>query len=326
MNQEQSQRLHRPVEVALAGGVPAAEVAPRFFFVTGAHKSGTSWTYWILTAHPEVFCTDEAYFVGREFSVESWLNEPAFLGWVNSPDAKVNWTKDLDDRTLAAAARRGMVESVMKLRARPGARMIGDKTPAKYMEHVEQLHEIFPDAKLVHIIRDGRDVAVSAMFHHFRAPDRWAFDTEEEMNRAIAYWVRKEGDAVPLFAGPGLWAAAHEWGLCAGKRVEARKLFGDAYIEIRYEDMLLDPRREMTRVFGAMGVDARAEVVNDCVDRNQFEYLTGRKPGEESRSEFIRKGVAGDWRNYFNENNKKLFKNVAGRWLIELGYEKDDNW
>lgn len=302
------------------------EPAAKFFFVTGAHKSGTSWTYWILTSHPEVYCTDEAYFVGRDFSVDCWLNEAGLLSWVESPDARVNWTKDLDNKVAIAAAKRGMVEAIMKLKARPGARLIGDKTPAKYMEHVEKLHEIFPDAKLVHIIRDGRDVAVSSMFHHFRAPDRWAFESDEQMNKAIAYWLRKEGDPVPLFTKPGLWAAAYEWSLCAGKRVEARKLYGDSYIEIRYEDMLKEPHAVMTRVFKALEVDSTPQTVNDCVERNQFEYLTGRKPGEESRSAFIRKGVAGDWRNYFSEEDKRTFKNVAGRWLIELGYEQDDNW
>ncbi|MCC6677687.1 MAG: sulfotransferase [Phycisphaerales bacterium] len=300
--------------------------AQRFFFVTGAHKSGTSWTYWILTSHPEVFCTDEAYFIGREFSVNTWLNEPGFLSWVNSPDARVNWTNGLEDRALIAAAKRGMIESVMKVRARPGAKLIGDKTPAKYMEHVEQLHEIFPDAKLVHIIRDGRDVAVSAMFHHFRAPDRWAFKSDEEMNRAVAYWKRGEGEPVPLFAGPGLWAAAHEWGLCAGKRVAARELYGDSYIEIRYEDMLKDPHAVMARVFTALDIQSDPRLIAECVNRNQFEQLTGRKPGQESRAEFIRKGVSGEWRQYFSPGDKKVFKEVAGRWLIELGYEKDDNW
>lgn len=325
MNHEQV--ATRPVAVPfVARSDPRPGPAPRFFFVTGAHKSGTSWTYWILTSHPEVYCTDEAYFIGKEISVDTWLNEPGFLNWVESPDASVNWTKGLDRRELVAAAKRGMVESIMKLRARPGAKLIGDKTPAKYMENVEQLHEIFPDAKLVHIIRDGRDVAVSSMFHHFRATDRWAFDTEEEMNRAVAYWLRQEGERVPLFSGPGIWAAAHEWALCAGKRVQARELYGDSYIEIRYEDMLADPHAVMARVFKALDVDSDPAIVHHCVHRNQFEYLTGRKPGQEARNEFIRKGVSGEWREYFTEGNKKIFKEIAGRWLIELGYEQDDNW
>lgn len=316
-----------PVEVPhLMPPEPPWRPAPRFFFVTGAHKSGTSWTYWILTSHPEVFCTDEAYFVGRNFSVDAWLNEPGFLSWVNSPDAKVNWTNGLEDRALINAAKRGMVEAVMKLRARPKAKLIGDKTPSKYMEHVEKLHEIFPDAKLVHIIRDGRDVAVSSMFHHFRAPDRWAFSSEEEMNRAVAYWRRQEGEPVPLFTKPGLWNAAHEWGLCAGKRAVARELYGDSYIEIRYEDMLEDPHAVMSRVFTALDIESDPRLIAECVDRNKFEVLTGRKPGQESRDAFIRKGVAGDWRHYFTPKDKEAFKAVAGQWLIDLGYEKDNNW
>lgn len=298
----------------------------RFFFVTGAHKSGTSWTYWILTSHPEVFCTDEAYFLGREFSVDAWLNEPGFLSWVDSPDARVNWTNGLDNRDLINAAKRGMVEAVMKLRARPEARLVGDKTPSKYMECVDELHAIFPDAKLVHIVRDGRDVAVSSMFHHFRAANRWAFQSDEEMERAINYWRNNQGDPVPLFARPGLWAAAHEWGLCAGKRGRARELYGDGYIEIRYEDMLRDPHAVMSRVFTALDIQSDPRLIAECVNRNKFEALTGRKPGQEARGEFIRKGVSGEWRQYFTPADKEVFKAVAGQWLIDLGYEKDNNW
>jgi hypothetical protein len=39
-----------------------------------------------------------------------------------------------------------------------------------------------------------------------------------------------------------------------------------------------------------------------------------------------RKGIAGDWKNVFTEQNKQDFKAAAGELLIELGYEEDDNW
>lgn len=40
----------------------------------------------------------------------------------------------------------------------------------------------------------------------------------------------------------------------------------------------------------------------------------------------FRKGVAGEWKAHFNEEHKRIFKNIAGQLLIDLGYEKDFNW
>ena len=52
----------------------------------------------------------------------------------------------------------------------------------------------------------------------------------------------------------------------------------------------------------------------------------GRKAGDEDRSSFIRKGVAGDWVNHFTKDTSKLFQELAGDALLALGYEKDPEW
>lgn len=41
---------------------------------------------------------------------------------------------------------------------------------------------------------------------------------------------------------------------------------------------------------------------------------------------FERKGIAGDWKNHFNKESKKLFKEFSSKELIKLNYEKNDNW
>jgi hypothetical protein len=62
------------------------------------------------------------------------------------------------------------------------------------------------------------------------------------------------------------------------------------------------------------------------VSAASFEKLAGgRRRGQEAAS-FFRKGVAGDWKNVFTEQDKRNFKAAAGDLLIELGYEGDDDW
>jgi len=57
-----------------------------------------------------------------------------------------------------------------------------------------------------------------------------------------------------------------------------------------------------------------------------FEKQSGRKPREESTSRFMRKGIVRDWENHFSKQAAIIFNHYAGKELIRLGYEKDDNW
>jgi hypothetical protein len=96
---------------------------------------------------------------------------------------------------------------------------------------------------------------------------------------------------------------------------------------VRYEDLLERPYREVGRLLGFLGVDARESVVERCVDSASFEKLSrGRERGEEDPSSFYRKGIAGDWKNYFTEEDRRVFKEEAGELLIRLGYEEDLDW
>ena len=54
--------------------------------------------------------------------------------------------------------------------------------------------------------------------------------------------------------------------------------------------------------------------------------MTKRESGVENRSSHLRKGVAGDWQNYFNAESREIFDYYAGHHLIRLGYEEDRSW
>ena len=57
-----------------------------------------------------------------------------------------------------------------------------------------------------------------------------------------------------------------------------------------------------------------------------FERQADRRPGEEDRSSFLRKGLVGDWRNHFSQQARKTFDWYAGGELLLLGYERDRSW
>ena len=70
-----------------------------------------------------------------------------------------------------------------------------------------------------------------------------------------------------------------------------------------------------------------AEALLGILYRNSFKVLAGgRSPGQTNEKSHYRKGVAGDWRNYFGPKHIDVFKERFGDLLIQLGYETDTSW
>jgi hypothetical protein len=193
-----------------------------------------------------------------------------------------------------------------------------------------------PQAKVIHIIRDGRDQAVSMMHHLWNRATvregRYDLEPEEVAKRNDFYKNRR----VPLADGEGIFTkdrlmtVAGYWAERVGKTVEdGPTLLGNRYTQVKYEDLLKKPEEEMRRLFEFLGADTSEETVYRCVKSADFEELSGRKRGSEDYElgwKKQRKGVAGDWKNVFTERDKAIYKEVAGDLLINLGYAKDNNW
>jgi hypothetical protein len=176
--------------------------------------------------------------------------------------------------------------------------------------------------RVVLMIRDPRDQLISRVFHIRRVQDHaWHERLKAvSMEEAISLCI-EGGDGVP------------------GTRtmIELTQTWLDNRINIvyvRYEELLAEPVKEFHRVVDYLGIEMTDALVESIVARNQFERLaTGKKFWKESRKQgqadpnsHFRKGITGDWQNYFNEDLKQKFKEAAGDKLIELGYEKDMNW
>ena len=55
--------------------------------------------------------------------------------------------------------------------------------------------------------------------------------------------------------------------------------------------------------------------------------MAGRSAGDNaSPTAKARKGIAGDWKNFFTQSDAELFLNIAGKQLVEAGYEANNDW
>jgi hypothetical protein len=97
---------------------------------------------------------------------------------------------------------------------------------------------------------------------------------------------------------------------------------------IRYEDLLEHDLEVLEPVLiDECALPVTRDQLRKAVLKNRFERLTrGRERGRENIQAHERKGVAGDWRNYFDDRVKEAFKERFGELLVATGYERDSNW
>jgi hypothetical protein len=321
------------------------ESAP-VFFVVGRAKSGTSWLMRLLNAHPEILCRGEGRFFGRDFIREdseeqdriqpsslyrAFLEAEYLQAWIE----RSVWTRgDGVEGHLINLTRMATHYFLTQRLTKSGKRIVGDKTPLVSADIISEASAIYPEAKVIHIIRDGRDIAISMVHHRWnRALDEggiYKLDPEEARRRE-AYRGSSEGTTKTgegLFTEKMIRSMANGWRKQIDETREGgRTLLGANYAEVKYEDLLERPEEETERLLEFLGAGADEETIRECVRAASFENWTdGRERGQEDSFSFFRKGVAGDWKNVFTEEDKHIFKEEAGDLLVELGYEKDGDW
>lgn len=160
-------------------------------------------------------------------------------------------------------------------------------------------------------IRDLRDVAVSWSFYALNRTHGWAY-------RSLA--GRSPAETLDYFIAEVL-PGYTQWSLGWWRRRHPERS-----LLVRYEDLLADTAGWMRRVFEHFELPVDDQRLLRIVEAHRFERVTGRARGQEDRASFNRKGVAGDWTNHFSPDQKRAFKETAGRALIELGYAQDMDW
>jgi hypothetical protein len=177
-------------------------------------------------------------------------------------------------------------------RLRPQGYLL-EKSPRNIL-YLERLRKLFPASKLIAIHRDGRDVVVSDRF----------------------FTADYHGQQFSFEKGVRNWRLD----------MESQMRASGELFTCSYEDLLGDGARVVKDLLGFLGLPAGDDVVSDLLERSSFRFYAGRDPGQEDRKRFYRKGVAGDWKNHFTDEQKDVFKQLAGDMLIALGYEKDLSW
>ena len=298
------------------------------FFVMGHARSGTTLLMRLLRLHEEVHCNYQAHFFSRKPMLKSLVDSPDIEEWLIRKSNRWNQGRDLSPLVLRAAA-----DFIMERDAvREGKHIVGDKSPSSTIhgQVVRDTHLIYPDAKIIYIVRDGRDVLISERFRNFVEESK--FLTSED--KRIISDLRT--DSAPfsdgrrsIFTEASIRNIAKRWVDDLNEiDSESKRLYGENYISLRYEDMLSKPFAELSRLWKFLAVkniDTTLEqkLLQEMSSNPDEEWQAQRNEGIAS---FLPKGQAGNWQRLFTARDKALFKEIAGDVLVKWGYEKDLNW
>ena len=276
-------------------------------FIVGCDRSGTTLLRLMLNKSPVLYITPETEFLMTLKNNQELYGDfsQIYQRYFFIRDLQTNkatsktYTFPVFDLTVEEAAQAieavsptdfsGAAQAIFKASAnKRNKQRWGDKTPHQ-VENITALAEVFPDAQFVHIIRDGRDVAISM---------RKAGWLKGNMLTIAEYWQTKV-----------------KAGITAGKT-----LGKDRYGEIYYERLLQQPTATLKALCNWLGLEYTPQMLeyyHDASSNIQAEYshlfTLNQKPLDASR--------AYAWKNKMSKSDRADFESIGGELLQELGYE-----
>ena len=279
-------------------------------FVVGVNRSGTTLLRMMLDAHPQLTIPPETHFIPEVIRRANHENTRRRL--IRSITKHPRWGDfGLDENQFRARAKQvrpltaaGAIRCFYELYAeQQGKPRWGDKTP-NYVKRMKQIDRWIPEARFVHMIRDGRDAALSRFKRILKDPP--------PMETVAERWVRKIEDA-----------------RTAGADLD--------YIEVQYESLVRDTEPELRRIaeflelpwddsmlhYYERAADRLAEMHRDLpseegkplrpADHRKEAHVLTSKPPDPSR--------LARWKQDMSPEDIDAFESVAAPMLRELGYE-----
>ena len=263
--------------------------------ILGVRRSGTTLLRVMLDRHSQLAVPDESYFVPQLADRHLRRVDPdEFADDLSRINTVTEWQVPLAQVRARLHGRMPIGEAIGTVYAvyaeQRGKLRWGDKTPM-YMQNLRLLDRLFPDALFVHLIRDGRDAALS----FFQVPFGVMTET----------WMHPRTPAD--FACQ--WRTEVAAARALGRRVAPR------YLEVRYEELVAEVEGTLRRICGFAGLGYEAAMADyaGAVD-------VSAKPHQQSLKRPPTPGLR-DWRTQMPPDDVEAFERVAGDLLRELGYE-----
>lgn len=276
-------------------------MTPPPIFVVGCPRSGTTLLRVMLDSHPDLAIPPESHFIPPTWAVRAKYERPGggfdaarmvhdvaagirFKEWDLPVKLVLQGVQSLESPSFAATVV-AFFEAYASAQGKP---RWGDKTPGYSLE-LPLLARLFPDARFVHIVRDGRNVALSFL--------------------EVPKGPRRLAEAAEI------WRHRVRVGRADGRGLGPRR-----YLEVRYEDLVTEPERELRRVCEVAQLEFRPEMLG-YTERGAAAVPPRSTAHHANLARPPTKGLR-DWREAMAPSDVALFEGIAGRELSDLGYER----
>ncbi len=267
--------------------------------IVGSTRSGTSWLQRLLLENENICGGQESYFY-------SLFNE-AFLSVKDNSDARQvglssYWEQEEFKQQMQELWLRTFLPTYNK---KPEATILLDKTPFHAL-FIDDIATFLPEAKFIHLIRDSRAVTASLIAAGKGWGNYWA--SKNTKNSALE-WYR------------------HVKIACSSLIAKDKK----RYIEVHYEDLLVNPVLEMERIFNFIGLSVEKKGIEASIESQLFSKqkkmggsgITNSEGAEIKEPKgFFRKGEADSWKQDLNIIQKLIVWRFTRKLMYECGY----NW
>jgi hypothetical protein len=281
------------------GQVGVGKASPlRPLFVGGCERSGTTMLGAMIGSHSLCVCVPESQFIEHlfardDFDQDAVEPQEALSSIVAHERYRLLWNLPLDPRAVDPAHLGSTYAEVLSWLVRAYGRRLGksgatlwvDHTPGNFKRGVTLLR-MFPDARFIHLVRDGRGVAASLL------PLDWG---PNDVLRAAEYWMAR----------------------CALGLAAELQLGAGRVLRVRYEDLLAAPERTLRAIARFAGLDyepAMAQGAGHLPARyNERQHRLVGQPPDQSRAD--------SWHHSLTPRQIEIFESAAGEFLETLGYQ-----
>lgn len=262
--------------------------------IGGCGRSGTTLMRVMLDSHPDVCCGPESDLFDPKFRQ---LNEVSDELW-----SKLAWKFDIDINEIRRILKRSFTHGefvklfFLEYVARTGKRRWAEKTP-RNVHMLDYVFETFPNAKFIHVVRDGRDVVCSLRTH----PRHKVVNGElvptgivNPINECLRRWVND--------VSAGLKYRGHP-----------------RYIEIRYEDLVIHPETTTRKLFEFLEINWIKDVINFHQVKTSSRDVT-KFPQNPEASQPLQDNAIGRWKEDLTPSELAFIEQNDNGLLALLGY------
>ncbi|MFY0686967.1 MAG: sulfotransferase [Cyclobacteriaceae bacterium] len=278
----------------------AGTVSTQPFFIMGSGRNGSTLLNRMLNAHSDLFVPSEQYFLGNsiiKYRIYNWLIwrdlMKIILGELMPGSKGHSWEYDVNPivESIYLTKHRELqwvIDRIYRHCDPSQKKYWGDATPMNTYYHRE-VYDLFPRAKYIFLIRDGRDVVSS-----FKSGGKEIFEELSNVENSCVHWQSS--------------LKAYQW---LSKRTDV--------MLVKYEDLVAEPAEVLKQICSHIGVDYAAPMLDYHQQIPSLAFYQGAE--HQSIRKPVFKDSVGNWKSVLNAEEQRYCNRVLHQGLQEFGYQ-----